>query len=161
MRKSKASIFIFAVLSLILVAAGAAIGFMIPSMVPALAGKDLVAALGETFTVLGATFAFSNPIFDITIVVALAIVAVLWIINLVLLIAKKKFGQLVPNLIWLLAGGLAVILFALSNNVGTNHIFLFISHLTGKETEAQWGYLMCLEFHRWTSPHNPQILPLL
>ncbi|MCR5692905.1 MAG: hypothetical protein K6G74_02920 [Bacilli bacterium] len=114
MRKSKASIFIFAVLSLILVAAGAAICFMIPSMVPALAGKDLVAALGETFTVLGATFAFINPIFDITIVVALAIVAVLWIINLVLLIAKKKFGQLVPNLIWLLAGGLAVILFALS-----------------------------------------------
>ncbi len=127
MKKSKAPIFVLAILSVVFMAVGVAAYFMIPTLANdcTKTGWDLLTNLGGIGGALETAFTFGNMDFmpkyvfmavivDVIIIAALVLLIVFWIINLVLLIVKKKPIHLIPNLAWLLASGFTVILLALA-----------------------------------------------
>ncbi|MBR6225870.1 MAG: hypothetical protein IKQ78_01485 [Bacilli bacterium] len=129
MKKSKAPIFVLAILSVVMLGAGIAVYIVAPSMAGGWADTfkhaDLLGSLGELPAVFGTLMGFENKelftkfeigvlIMDVLILAALAVLVIMWIINLILLIVKKKPIHLIPNLAWLLASGAAVILLALA-----------------------------------------------
>ena len=122
MKKSKAPIFVLAILSVVFMAVGVAAYFMIPTLAndTSKTGWDLLTNLSE-MGVFGTLFTFGNLKFsamaiviDVILLVALLLLVVLWIMNLVLLIVKKKPIHLIPNLAWLLAAGFSIILLTLA-----------------------------------------------
>ena len=127
MKKSKAPIFVLAILSVVMLGAGIAVYIVAPSWTGDWSFKsaDLLASLGELPAVFGTLIGFENKalfssfeigvlVVDVLLIAALAVLVIMWIINLILLIVKKKPIHLIPNLAWLLAAGASVILLTLA-----------------------------------------------
>ena len=103
MKKSKAPIFVLAILSVVLFGAGIAVYIVAPSWTGDWSFKsaDLFAAFGELPAVFGTLMGFENKalfakfeigvlIVDVLLLAALAVLVIMWIINLILLIVKKS-----------------------------------------------------------------------
>ena len=129
MKKTKASLFVLAILSFVMLAAGIAVYFVAPSWMGGWAesfkSTDPITALGELPAVFGTLMAFDNKslfsqfeigvlIVDVILLAALAVLVIMWIVNLVLLIVKKKPIHLIPNLAWLIASGASIIFLILA-----------------------------------------------
>ena len=127
MKKSKAPIFVLAILSVVLFGAGIAVYIVAPSWAGDWSFKsaDLLAAFGELPAVFGTLMGFENKalfakfeigvlIVDVLLLAAFAVLVIMWIINLILLIVKKKPIHLIPNLAWLLGAGASAILLTLA-----------------------------------------------
>ena len=127
MKKSKAPIFVLAILSVVLFGAGIAVYIVAPSWTGDWSFKsaDLFAAFGELPAVFGTLMGFENKalfakfeigvlIVDVLLLAALAVLVIMWIINLILLIVKKKPIHLIPNLAWLIGAGLSIIFLTLA-----------------------------------------------
>ena len=131
MKKSKAPIFVLAILSVVFTAVGIAAYLMIPTLIRDFSmssSNDMFTSLGEGLAAFETLFKFDNKefvskfvfaaiILDVVLIAGLAVLVILWIINLILLIVKKKPIHLIPNLAWLLAGALSLYLLILGTVV--------------------------------------------